>query len=215
MKRDMIKIETPEGMKLQVPAHVVATTFIAAALAQVGVARPVAASDPEPEMTAAAGEEVGPQGGIKASDLPAIGQPLGVGTFFARHYVGDKLYALAFMDRENEINGAWGQRGTLIEGADSFVDGVANTAAMLAAGSPIARKVNIDAGDYIPSYVEQALLLAYHKANPGSGLTGWHWGSTQYSANLAYGMDFGDGWQNGFDKGSERPVRLVRRFLIQ
>lgn len=37
MKREMITVKTPEGLVLKVPAHVVATTFVAAALAHVGL----------------------------------------------------------------------------------------------------------------------------------------------------------------------------------
>ncbi|TRO14368.1 hypothetical protein EQ836_07805 [Ectopseudomonas mendocina] len=151
---------------------------------------------------------------INAGDLPAIGQPLIGGTFFAKHFIGDQLFALAFLDKASEVSGEWGEYGELIEGANSFIDGQANTDAMIAAGSPVALKINRATGDYIPSYLEQSLLLAYYKENPGSDLTGWRWSSTQYSANLAYFMAFEGGWQGYSGKGNERPARLVRRILI-
>ncbi|WP_296276620.1 hypothetical protein [Pseudomonas sp. UBA7530] len=151
---------------------------------------------------------------INAGDLPAIGHPLIGGTFFAKHFIGDQLFALAFLDKASEVSGEWGEYGELIEGANSFIDGQANTDAMIAAGSPVALKINRETGDYIPSYLEQSLLLAYHKENPGSDLTGWRWSSTQYSAYLACSVDFEDGWQGYDDKNLERPARLVRRILI-
>lgn len=152
---------------------------------------------------------------ISAADLPAIGQPLAGGTFFAKHFVGDQLFALVFLDQSAEFTSAWGKYGKEVEGADSYVDGLANTEAMLRAECAAALKLNREAGDYIPSYVEHALLLAYAKANPGSDLKGWHWGSTQRSAYDAFSMDFDAGYQLSSVKNLGLRVRPVRRLLIQ
>lgn len=152
---------------------------------------------------------------IKAADLPAIGQTLAGGTFFARHFIGDQLFALAYLDKDAEFTAEWGEYGKKIEGADSFVDGLANTQAMLTAECQAALNLNHEDGDYIPSYVEHSLLLAYARANPGSDLEGWHWSSSQRSAGSAYIMTFDDGLQYYDVKSDELRVRPVRRVLIQ
>lgn len=152
---------------------------------------------------------------IYAADLPAIGQPLAGGTFYARHFIGDQLFALVFLDQSAEFKSEWGEYGAEVEGAGSYVDGLANTEAMIRAECPAALNLNRDAGDYIPSYVEQALLLAYAKLHGGSDLNGWYWSSTQRSAHDAFGMHFGGGYQDYGVKTSEFRVRPVRRLLIQ
>ena len=152
---------------------------------------------------------------INAADLPAIGQPLAGGTFFARHFVDDQLFALVVLDKAAEFEAEWGEYGKEIDGAGSYVDGLANTQAMLLAECPAAIKLDHAAGDYLPSYVEQSLLLAYTKANPGSDLKGWHWSSTQRSAYSAFLMLFAVGIQSSSAKYGELSVRPVRRLLIQ
>lgn len=152
---------------------------------------------------------------ILAADLPAIGQPLAGGTFYAKHFIGDQLFAMVVLDQSAEFESEWGEYGKEVEGADSYVDGLANTEAMIRGECPAALKLNREEGDYIPSYLEHALLLAYAKANPDSGLKGWHWGSTQRSAYLAFYMLFGGGIQDTSGKDSELRVRPVRRLLIQ
>lgn len=152
---------------------------------------------------------------ILAADLPAIGQPLAGGTFYAKHFIGDQLFALVVLDQSTEFESEWGEYGKEVEGASSYVDGMANTEAMVRGECPAALKLNRKEGDYIPSYLEQSLLLAYAKANSESGLKGWHWGSTQRSAYGAFYMNFGDGGQDGSDESNELRVRPVRRLLIQ
>lgn len=151
----------------------------------------------------------------KAETSLVIGQPYGGGFVTGLYLQDGQHYVLISAGTEHELIGAWGEYGKKIEGADSFDDGLANTEAMIAAESPVALKVNRETGDYIPSYVEQSLLLAYAKANPSSGLTGVRWSSTQFSAHFAVTMDFEIGWQFITDKDLERPVRLVRRVPIQ
>lgn len=153
---------------------------------------------------------------INAADLPAIGQPLAGGTFFARNFIGDQLFALVYLDQAAEFTAEWGEYGKKIKGADSFVDGLANTQAMLAAECPAALKLDHAAGDYLPAYVEQSLLLAYLKAQGITELErGWYWSSTQRSAHNAFGMYFSVGTQYSLGKNHEFRVRPVRRLLIQ
>lgn len=152
---------------------------------------------------------------ILAADLPAIGQPLAGGTFYAKHFIGDQLFALVVLDQSAEFESEWGEYGKEVEGASSYVDGLANTEAMIRGECPAALKLNREEGDYIPSYLEHALLLAYAKANPDSGLKGWHWGSTQRSAYYAFYMYVDVGSQTSNVKNLGLRVRPVRRLLIQ
>lgn len=151
---------------------------------------------------------------IKASELPAIGQSLAGGTFYAKHFIGDQLYALVFLGKDAEFNAEWGEYGEEVEGAGSYVDGLVNTEAMIRAECSAALKLSRESGDYIPAYVEHSLLLAYAKANPESGLEGWHWSSTQRSAYGAFLMLFAGGSQDDSAKDGERLVRPVRKILI-
>ncbi|WP_110970828.1 DUF1566 domain-containing protein [Pseudomonas huaxiensis] len=72
-----------------------------------------------------------------------IGQPYG-GGFFSSITVdpetGNRFRNIT-AGAEHELVGAWGKYGVKIEGADSFVNGRANTEAMAAAGSELAQKV--------------------------------------------------------------------------
>ena len=78
-----------------------------------------------------------------ATTLPQIGEAYGGG--FVSGITVDletgKRYLNITAGAEHELCGTWGKRGALIEGADSFIDGRANTEAMAAAGSELAQKV--------------------------------------------------------------------------
>ena len=78
-----------------------------------------------------------------ATTLPQIGEAYGGG--FVSGITVDletgKRYLNVTAGAEHELCGTWGRRGALIEGADSFIDGRANTEAMAAAGSELAQKV--------------------------------------------------------------------------
>lgn len=150
---------------------------------------------------------------IAAADLPERGQPLAGGIFVTRYWLNGKERALVLMPEEFE--GAWGEYGTKIEGAGSYSDGEANTRAMAEAGSQIAIKA-LELGAFIPSCLEGQLVMAA-KAD---GLVtvredGWHWLSSQRSADPAYGMDFEVGWLYDFHKSLECFVRPVRSLPIQ
>lgn len=152
------------------------------------------------------------QQSVAAADLPERGQPLAGGTFVTRYWLNGEERALVLLD--NELIGTWGKYGEDIAGAKSLSDGAANTRAMAEAGSDIAVKA-LDLDAHIPSYLEGALLMAAK----AEGLVTlredrWHWLSSQFSADYAYGMDFGDGWLYYYGKGSERVARPVRRRFI-
>jgi len=91
----------------------------------------------------------------------------------------------------------WGSYGKRIDGADSYHDGRANTAAMSAAGLALAQRIQalqIDGhGDfYLPSQAEAHLLAANAKELMQPDV---YWTSTQYSAHNAWCQYFRYGHQ--------------------
>ncbi|UNM17326.1 hypothetical protein K0P33_17230 [Pseudomonas sp. ArH3a] len=153
------------------------------------------------------------QQAVLAAELPERGQPLAGGVFVTRYWLNG--VERAFILLPDELSGPWGEYGVKIEGADSYSDGEANTRAMAEAGSVIAIKA-LELGGHIPSCLEGQLLMAA-KADGLVEIRGdrWHYLSTQFSANLAYIMDFSDGYQGYGYKLGERSVRPVRSIPIQ
>src|SRR6185369_3778178 len=93
-----------------------------------------------------------------------------------------------------KLKGTWGEYGANVKGADHRRDGLVNTAAMAAAGSVLAQKVQA-ADAYIASQAEAQLVSAnLHEDMP----KGWHWTSTQYSPYYAWVQGFGNG-NSGID----------------
>lgn len=150
---------------------------------------------------------------IAAADLPERGQPLAGGIFVTRYWLNGQERALVLMP--DELEGAWGEYGAKIEGAGSYSDGEANTRAMAEAGSQIAIKT-LELGAFIPSCLEGQLLMAA-KADGLVTLRedGWHWLSSQRSADFAYCMVFEDGWLLYYHKYYEFLVRPVRSLILQ
>lgn len=153
---------------------------------------------------------------IHPSDLPEIGQPLGDGAFFGRHWLNGKEYAYIDLGKSAEFTGEWGEYGQDVGGAVSYRDGASNTVAMAEAGSPIAKQaLEIGAGVFIPSALELALLFSAKQAGELSGFSDrWYWSSSQYSANRAFGTGFHDGNTNDLSKTCVLRVRPVRKILI-
>lgn len=79
----------------------------------------------------------------QAATLPAIGQAYGGGfvTGITRNPETGKRYLNITAGAEHELVGAWGEYGQNVEGASSFTDSRANTEAMAAAGSDLAKRV--------------------------------------------------------------------------
>ena len=107
---------------------------------------------------------------------------------------------------------AWGPYKT-IKGADSYHDGRANTEAMAAAGLDLGKAIKALAIDghtdwHLPSQAEMHLLAANLKDEFNQD--DWYWTSTQYSANLAWTQDFGNGGQYRSSKSYEGRARAVR-----
>jgi len=150
---------------------------------------------------------------ITASELPERGQPLAGGVFVTRYWLNGFERALILLP--DELSGAWGEYGVEIKDAGGYSDGEANTRAMAEAGSEIAVKA-LELGGFIPSCLEGQLLMAA-KADGLVELRDdrYHWLSTQRSADIAYTMDFEDGWLHYYGEDYERLARPVRSLPIQ
>lgn len=206
MKQDMITVKTPEGLILKVPAHVVATTFVAAALAHVGVTQqaqaPAIEAVTSDQAVPAVGEYWPGQGGHNAGFVPARdGVPA--------HYL--VIAAKDIGDR------AWGGRGNESKAA-SKVDGLANTQALLAEGGhPAATACTEYQADghsdfYLPAAAE--LYQGWVNTPELFAKDCYYWSSTQRSAYNAFNMLFSDGFQYYNGKNYELRVRPVRRVFI-
>ncbi|MDG9928301.1 MULTISPECIES: DUF1566 domain-containing protein [unclassified Pseudomonas] len=76
-----------------------------------------------------------------ATALPQIGQTF-AGGFVSGFYIQDgKRYASITAPSGHELEGEWGEHGEKIDGAGSMTDSRANTEAMAAAGSELAKRV--------------------------------------------------------------------------
>lgn len=75
--------------------------------------------------------------------LPAIGQPFAGGFLGGRFFLGAQARAIIFASAdEGEFEDVkYHKNNNGIEGATSYVDGLANTQAMAAAGSTLAKKI--------------------------------------------------------------------------
>jgi hypothetical protein len=106
--------------------------------------------------------------------LPPLGSFMGSeGGFFAGVVqINGRRHGVVVAPRaEGEFTGEWGNYGTRIDGADHVGDGLTNTLAMAAAGSPIASKVHAlninDKTDwYVPARDE--LEACYRNLKPGA-----------------------------------------------
>ncbi len=102
---------------------------------------------------------------ISTSEL-VIGQPYGGGFFIGiiRDPVTGLEYRQISAGVELELRGKWGEYGARITGADSFIDGRANTEAMAASGSELAQKVlALGEGWAIPARDQQELQYRHLK----------------------------------------------------
>ena len=112
---------------------------------------------------------------------------------------------------------AWAPEYVKIEGADSKTDGVANTAAMAAAGLDLAKRITtLDLHGfqdwYLPATHE--LRALYINVPELFDKDGWYWSSTQYSRYGAWCQDFEDGYSYSYDKDDELRARPVRQIPL-
>jgi hypothetical protein len=113
---------------------------------------------------------------------------------------------------------AWGCQGQDEPGAKSEWDGWGNTRALVesehdhpAAEWVVGLEVDGHTDWYLPSRREAALCYA---ATPELFDKDWHWASTQYSPDYAWGQDFNDGYQNHYHKTYVLRARAVRRTSV-
>lgn len=153
-----------------------------------------------------------------ASSIPAVGEhwPGEGGINGGLFQGGDRPYYLIVpTGADAEGTCEFGSYGKELDGAMSPHDGMTNTADLVETDNdyPAARfctKFERDGhNDYYlmarreASFLEGTVPQAFSQAR--------HWTSSQYSANLAYTMDFEDGWLHYYGKDDERLVRPVRR----
>jgi hypothetical protein len=141
------------------------------------------------------------QGGILAGSMPAEdGQP--------------GYYLIVPADGAETEDLKWGPTNKEIEGL-SARDGKANTAALTASklkhpAAEFCAGLKLHGFDdyYLPSRREASLMAA---TVPHLFTAGYHWTSSQASADTAFVQDFSDGTQYSLSKGNEWRVRAVRR----
>lgn len=114
---------------------------------------------------------------------------------------------------------AWGVYGEKVSGADSLVDGWANTLALQALPEPQARAAHAVKGFEHAGHADW--YLGSQKENVLAWVTcsdqiecKWHWSSTQFSADYAWAQDFHNGTTNVSIKTDSLGVLPVRRFKI-
>ena len=101
---------------------------------------------------------------------PIIGTSMGGGFYAGRVRVGGEVFAMIVAPKaDGETSMSWNKSSKNVQGADSYMDGAANTTAMLKAGSDLAKWANdLRIGDsddwYIPSQDE--LEIIYRNLKP-------------------------------------------------
>lgn len=151
-----------------------------------------------PSGIPAVGEYWPGQGGINAGFVPACGN-------VPAHYLvlGDKDLGEFEWGRYKEESAA-----------TSKWDGKANTDALIAAGGhPAAEAARTYTADGHTDFDLPAAAQLYQVWVHGLIAKGAYWSSTQRSANHAFFMGFGGGYQGDDGKDYELRVRPVRRFL--
>jgi hypothetical protein len=190
----MSEITIPfHGGKLVVPHEEAARAWLDKVLAKTGDI------PKSPVATPALGEYWEGQGGIYVGIMP-----LEAGGFAHR---------IASVDEAEDLEyGGYDHTST---GADSKLDGAANTRALLADSKdhPAAKWSAEYSKDghsdfYLPAQREWSLAWATcaHVFGPY-----WYWSSTQYSAITAWSQYFDDGYQDLAFKGTSGRVRAFRR----
>lgn len=158
------------------------------------------------------------------------GTAFGGGYYAGRFFIGAQAHALIVSPRAaGTIDPMpWAESTTNVAGAASSNDGLANTAAMVKAGSALAKKITgLRIGKftdwYLPSRLE--LLIAHHELastkafKPGGEQAfdaAWYWSSTQHAADSDYAwmQGFGDGSQVSNHESFDDRARAVRRIKI-
>ena len=151
----------------------------------------------------------------------AIGALFAGGIYAGRIFVGDEPFALVIAPKVGgEFEDVeWGVNSEVVQGALSGDDGFANTAAMVTAGSQLARDVRaLQLGGhtdwYLPSRLEAlAMFVRLQELSTGDFARDWYWTSTQVAglAGYAWFQLFYHGYQYYHGKDWSCRARAVRR----
>ena len=145
------------------------------------------------------------------------GAAFGGGLYAGRICVGAQPFALVLAPKdEGEYEPTrWHKSLTKVSGANSWCDGSSNTAAMAAAGSPLAkwvRDLRIGGHDdwYLPSRLD---ALVVGSELPNEFKRAWYWTSTQYAPapDFAWTQNFWSNFQSYDYKYAGLRARAVRR----
>lgn len=155
------------------------------------------------------------------SGVPALGSYWpgqgGYNAGLVRGEDGAPDYYLIVPILTEQLRAEWGGCGEECEGATSMSDGLANTRALLADTNehPAAKLASeFTADGHSDFYLPARRELQVAEANvPELFEKAYHWSSSQFSADSAYGLGFVYGWLSYCGKSYERLVRPVRRFL--
>jgi hypothetical protein len=125
---------------------------------------------------------------------------------------------LLLVSLDEWIDMEYGGYGKKIPGADSLIDGAANTLALIeskhdhpAAQKAIAYTKDGHSDFYLPAQREMNLIYA---TSPHLFTKAWYWSSSQFSASYAWSQLFVDGYQYAYDKVNRARVRAVRSLSI-
>ncbi len=159
------------------------------------------------------------QAAVTLTDIPAIGAYWeGQGGVRVGENVGDdgkvNGYLVAASDKDGnlaEVSGAYGSYGKTI-GASSYRDGEANTALMLKAGSPVAKKIAAVKRDGYEFFLASQCQTNLIRANLPTKIKGIGWvvTSTEASSCTAWCQHFDDGYQGNDDKDDDFRAFAVR-----
>lgn len=111
----------------------------------------------------------------------------------------------------------WSDQYTKIEGADSKTDGATNTAAMVAAGLPLALHIrDLELHGFKDWYLPSAGELRALSANVPDLFhhDDWYWSSTQYSRSNAWCQVFENGSSFNYGEDDELRARPVRKIPL-
>ncbi|SOQ10326.1 DUF1566 domain-containing protein [Pseudomonas syringae group genomosp. 3] len=203
MKPEMITLKVGDAT-IKIPASTVAQLALASVISQVAPPHISASNAPSVVGIPALGSYWPGEGGVNAGLMRGI--------------EGGRDYYLIVPTSDDLGELKFGGYGEEIDGAGSASDGLANTQALVASEHkhPAALacvKFSADGKDdfYLPARRE--LQLA--EANvPEVFAKGWHWSSSQRSADYAFTQYFDVAAQDCDDKLFELRVRPVRRLFI-
>lgn len=158
-----------------------------------------------------------------ASYIPAVGEIWpGEGGVNGGLFLGDgKPYYLIVptgADAEGEFE--WGGYGNELNGAKSAWDGRANTDDLIASDDSYPAAQFCTAfereghKDFYLMSRREASFLEITLGDKNVFSKSYHWTSSQFSALIAYGVDFVGGWLHSDGKSHERVARPVRRRFI-